>query len=313
MNRKILLAASAAALGLSFASSPASAASNAYGVSTLASLRNCGGASATQECPGGQRLRPFALDGGIWKSTASSGYVETRPIPQAGSYGQGRAELTGSGLYLPTLHAVSSSAPTDARVNGSALGFTTFTYNGSAEQAFSLKSTLTVDDSFKSPDNPLLREGAFVSFFVGIFDADIFQKTYLDFASGSINTNSAYACGDDGLLGFGYGTPAAKGGSFTVSTKTTACPGSSLVLKPGQQVVAYANLSMFTNRGGYLDALHTMTTELDPELGGEAIAALKQNLVSGVPEPTTWAMMLGGFGVIGAASRRRVRPKITYA
>ncbi|HEX8447849.1 MAG TPA: PEPxxWA-CTERM sorting domain-containing protein [Sphingomonas sp.] len=29
--------------------------------------------------------------------------------------------------------------------------------------------------------------------------------------------------------------------------------------------------------------------------------------VSGVPEPTTWAMMLVGFGVMGAAARRRAR------
>jgi hypothetical protein len=32
-----------------------------------------------------------------------------------------------------------------------------------------------------------------------------------------------------------------------------------------------------------------------------------------VPEPATWAMMIGGFGVIGAASRRRTRATVTYA
>jgi hypothetical protein len=32
-----------------------------------------------------------------------------------------------------------------------------------------------------------------------------------------------------------------------------------------------------------------------------------------VPEPATWAMMIGGFGVIGAASRRRTRSTISYA
>jgi hypothetical protein len=29
--------------------------------------------------------------------------------------------------------------------------------------------------------------------------------------------------------------------------------------------------------------------------------------VSAVPEPATWAMMLGGFGLLGAATRRRNR------
>ena len=312
MNRKILLAASAAALAASFTLSRADAAVvNAHGVMTLASLRNCGGATDAQECPGGQRLRPFAIDGGIWKTTAASGYVETRDIAQTGSFGRGEAELNGDGLYLPTLHAVSSSG-TDARVNGSALGFTTFTYAGDAPQAFSLKSTLSVDDSLASPDNPLLPGGAFVSFYVGIFDAAEFQANFLDFGSNSINAGPGYGCGTPGLLGYGYGEPTAKGGSFEVSITTEACEGASLTLTKGQQVVAYTNLSMFTNRGGYLDALHTMRTELDPSLGSDAIANLKQNLVSGVPEPTSWALMIGGFGFVGAISRRRTRTSFAH-
>ena len=32
-----------------------------------------------------------------------------------------------------------------------------------------------------------------------------------------------------------------------------------------------------------------------------------------VPEPATWAMMIGGFGMAGAAMRRRVRMSATYA
>ncbi|CAM3154392.1 hypothetical protein SPAN111604_06990 [Sphingomonas antarctica] len=35
--------------------------------------------------------------------------------------------------------------------------------------------------------------------------------------------------------------------------------------------------------------------------------------VASVPEPASWAMMLGGFGLIGAATRRRVRAVATYA
>lgn len=32
-----------------------------------------------------------------------------------------------------------------------------------------------------------------------------------------------------------------------------------------------------------------------------------------IPEPATWAMMIGGLGLVGAASRRRVRAFVTYA
>jgi len=34
---------------------------------------------------------------------------------------------------------------------------------------------------------------------------------------------------------------------------------------------------------------------------------------SGVPEPATWAMMVGGFGMMGAAMRRRQRTKVSFA
>jgi hypothetical protein len=34
---------------------------------------------------------------------------------------------------------------------------------------------------------------------------------------------------------------------------------------------------------------------------------------SAVPEPATWAMMIGGFGLIGAAMRRRRKVSVTYA
>jgi hypothetical protein len=34
---------------------------------------------------------------------------------------------------------------------------------------------------------------------------------------------------------------------------------------------------------------------------------------SAVPEPATWAMMLGGFGLLGAAARRRTRTTFAYA
>lgn len=32
-----------------------------------------------------------------------------------------------------------------------------------------------------------------------------------------------------------------------------------------------------------------------------------------VPEPATWAMMLGGFGLVGLATRRRTRTAVTYS
>jgi hypothetical protein len=83
------------------------------------------------------------------------------------------------------------------------------------------------------------------------------------------------------------------------------------MLQPGHSYVAYANLSMFTNRGGYLNALNTLTTELDPALGEATIAELRQSLVSSVPEPGIWAMMIGGFALAGSVARRRRRGTVS--
>jgi hypothetical protein len=52
-------------------------------------------------------------------------------------------------------------------------------------------------------------------------------------------------------------------------------------------------------------------------VNGDGIQEVRQirvgPAVAAVPEPATWAMMLGGFGLIGAASRRRVRTSVTFA
>ena len=52
-------------------------------------------------------------------------------------------------------------------------------------------------------------------------------------------------------------------------------------------------------------ALRFISTNNAFEVDNIAIAA--------VPEPATWAMMIGGFGLIGAAARRRARATIAYA
>lgn len=44
-----------------------------------------------------------------------------------------------------------------------------------------------------------------------------------------------------------------------------------------------------------------------------AVGAGAPVLQTAVPEPATWAMMLGGFGLLGATMRRRQRATVTYA
>ena len=53
---------------------------------------------------------------------------------------------------------------------------------------------------------------------------------------------------------------------------------------------------------GFSDSSSKVYSFVDDAADG---AGLKLNLSSAVPEPATWAMMIAGFGMIGAMVRRR--------
>jgi hypothetical protein len=60
------------------------------------------------------------------------------------------------------------------------------------------------------------------------------------------------------------------------------------------------------------DAFFTLTTKNNPDgqPGGTGTPVFTLGQVSvptGIPEPASWALMIGGFGMAGAAMRRRVR------
>jgi len=60
---------------------------------------------------------------------------------------------------------------------------------------------------------------------------------------------------------------------------------------------------------GAVTGLYTRVTEPTRTGYGEMIFSNRK----AVPEPATWLMMIGGFGLIGLAMRRRPRVSVTYA
>jgi hypothetical protein len=68
--------------------------------------------------------------------------------------------------------------------------------------------------------------------------------------------------------------------------------------------------------GGTSDAYHILPGVYDTDDGyGDYFRVTITEADAGpgaVPEPATWAMMVGGFGAVGAAMRRRQRTKVSF-
>ncbi len=66
------------------------------------------------------------------------------------------------------------------------------------------------------------------------------------------------------------------------------------------------------DRSIYLASGGTLFTSANLEsLSG--IAVDQGSVLGGVPEPASWALMIAGFGMVGAAARRRQKVRVTFA
>lgn len=129
----------------------------------------------------------------------------------------------------------------------------------------------------------------------------------------SITNFSFYqGCGFAGVLGINAVDmrTATAGYAEAGFTLDTACGGGQLMLEPGKDYVLFTFMQTVANRGGFLDATNTIRVKLSETLPEEVKTALRENVVTArslVPEPATWAMMIAGFGLVGAAVRRERR------
>jgi hypothetical protein len=47
-------------------------------------------------------------------------------------------------------------------------------------------------------------------------------------------------------------------------------------------------------------------------VGGGSITGFNQSMESGVPEPSTWAMLMAGFGLLGLAGWRKRQGRLAF-
>ncbi|RYY08645.1 MAG: PEP-CTERM sorting domain-containing protein [Alphaproteobacteria bacterium] len=176
---------------------------------------------------------------------------------------------------------------------------------------------------------------------------------YINLVTGATGSSSAVVSGYDlnvynngaGLTFYG---PASPSGILVAAIATPATLSVALDLAPGTVIGSSGTYNQFQNVGtlfqvagnhilgfrfqnestgalNYAYARITTATGTGTSLGFPATitqlvyensgAALTVAAVGAVPEPTTWAMLIGGFGVLGATMRRRatVTTKATFA
>ncbi len=290
----------AAALLLSAAgAAPALAATT--GSAVFGTARSCAGVTAADLCNGGgpgQNIFASLYGGGIGVGGLTDFNLRD------GSFA--RADIAFGALDLPEIRA-ETLAVGNVRTNINAFGFKAFEYTGAAPALFTLTGALHIVDSSTNATDGALPGGAIYSSYVAIWDPTILTGllTPQDLFSALF-----YApCGTAGVLGVFNGGGALPGGEATFTGTTTECSPGSLLLAPGQQVLAVAGVQLPVNRGGFADSTATFVTRLGDDLSVEQQLVLVNALVSGnslVPEPASWAMLIAGFGLVGAVMRRRV-------
>ena len=299
------VAATFAATAAMALDAPLAHAAGASGSAVYATGRDCGTRTATQSCTGpATHLIYGAFAGGPGQG------VNAYDSNGKGDFVQSRISLGGGGLPLINQ---SNAALTNLRVNVNAFAYNSFTYTGAAPIKLSYAGALHVVGSSGSPTlgNSNFAGGAGYFSWVAIWDPSLvagFTKAEDAFLPGASYGN--YDCTTAGVYAFGYSTGALSGGEQSISMATESCGGGAFMIKPGQEILAVAFLQTPVNRGGWVDASHTFRMAYDPALPSDVRDTLIHTMTPGatslsVPEPQTWALMIGGFGLAGVALRRR--------
>jgi hypothetical protein len=206
----------------------------------------------------------------------------------------------------------------NTRIGSSLTSYMGFTFNGPTGTLYALDALI----DWRSSGAPLAYsefiggttqfgeyggEG-FGNFGIFLIDAAAFPT--ITSANQLTNITGSYSCGSAGVLAgtFTNLLTAAGGYHETSVTLDSNCGGGALTLINGGNYVLLTTMQTIANRGGFFDATNTAQVVLSASLPQETVQTLLNNVVTArslVPEPSSWAMLIAGFGLIGAMARRR--------
>lgn len=288
-------------------------AADVYGSGAVITNRSCPASDAA--CVVGiQRLQPHQYFGGY-----GQGLSATTSLLGGAS---GSAEVSFGADYLPTVR-LASQAGTETRTGASVTTFRSFTYEGTEAIDFAILGDLhfitSGDAAGPEQQNEFTGDGQLnvalallrVSSITSVFSE---ESTGVDIIS---NTSNSFAdCGAAGVIaagGYNTGGGIAAGEYNQSIGLSQACGGGAIRLNPGDSFVVIATLQAISNRGGFLDASHTFEVRYDEEntfyagtteAVGDGFLARNVTVGAAVPEPASWALMIGGFGLAGGMLRR---------
>jgi hypothetical protein len=192
-------------------------------------------------------------------------------------------------LLLGAAVAFALAAPANAAV----LTLQNVSANSPGDFTFNYQATLGPDEGVRAGDKFIIYD------FGGYIDGSIFS-TSANLATSVENSSPS------GIVAPGFtDDPTIANLVFTYNGPDFRNTGGPLATFDFPSIGARSTLG-----GTILDAFFSLTTKNNPTreqntpiytLGSVAVP------FNAIPEPTSWAMMLGGFGVIGLTARRRTR------
>ncbi len=267
---------------------PLPARADFFGANWL-TAKDCTGLAPTQDCatrPIIAQLRNNA------RGTPGSGAAWQPPFP----YGlaMGSAQYTCPGLFtgvngavcpftFPQLKA-STNAASNARLNSNNVAMQTYQYTGSLPTILPVTASFSFTSSGGTPG--VAGEGT-VWVVAYILDYKLFYSA-VSTEQGIFNTLlSNLDCGAPGVLAVAsYNAPQGSRGGSSFSMNFRNCSGGfpNFTVQPNQAFILGAALQAPSSRGGWSDASHTLTFELDPDADPVVLANLEKSLTNDVQD-----------------------------
>lgn len=304
MNARLLAGVASAALCVFALPGTASAAST-YGASGIFTNRPC--PPGATSCVGPRNFVQYLGGMSSEFSASANGIPGGASTAAAVSFGDG---------YLPQIKAA-STAGAETRTGASVVAFRSFTYEGDAAIDLAFEGVLHYFTSGDQEGGEIAGDGLLNAKLTVLPLSAIAHYNASTDALALIGDTSVYEadCGSGALASASANSNGQSGGEYNVSLGITqGCDGNALTIQKGDSFVLVALLQSISNRSGFINAMNTFTVQYDEEntvytgtTEKVGLAALQQTVNGAVPEPGTWALMIGGFAGVGAALRRRRR------